>query len=588
MAIKLRDAMTPEQRRASPLAAVLEERRGALILMAIASLVAGFAEALLLVTLTRAALAITQEKESVGIVASWFLSVPSTLVLSLGLLLVRICLAVLTSWQGAAITARTVASVRTELTRSFLLTSWTVQQGQQAGSLQQLLSGYSSSAGGLIGGYSQAVVAGGNLAAMLALAVAVDALGASVLIVSVGALGLMLRPVRRLIRRSARGATEASMAFATSVSEVSQLGLELHVFRVQDRVEHDVSGLIEASSEKETRLWFTSGLTSPLYTGAAYLALLGALAAVSASSAASLPDLGAVMLIMLRSLGYGQALQNGYVRIIQNIPPMEEFYSKLETFENGRVCDGSQNLERVGSLEAVGLTFSYATGGPVLRGVSFVIEPHEIVGVVGPSGSGKTTLVQLLLGLRDPDEGLILADGRDIREFFRDEWARKVTFVPQEAHLITGTIADNIRFLRDGVSAADVERAARMAHIHDEITALPDGYQAPLGAEGGRLSGGQQQRLCIARALVEHPDVLILDEPTSALDVRSEHLIRSTLLSLKDRMTVIVIAHRLSTLEICDRIMVIQGGRLKGFDTPANLEQSNDFYREALHLSGLR
>ena len=101
-------------------------------------------------------------------------------------------------------------------------------------------------------------------------------------------------------------------------------------------------------------------------------------------------------------------------------------------------------------------------------------------------------------------------------------------------------------------------------------------------------SGGQQQRLCIARALVEHPDVLILDEPTSALDVRSEHLIRNTLLSLKDRMTVIVIAHRLSTLTICDRIMVVNDGELKGFDTPLRLERSSDFYREALALSGMR
>lgn len=109
-----------------------------------------------------------------------------------------------------------------------------------------------------------------------------------------------------------------------------------------------------------------------------------------------------------------------------------------------------------------------------------------------------------------------------------------------------------------------------------------------MGEQGGHLSGGQQQRLCIARALVENPDVLILDEPTSSLDVRSESLIRRTLDELRSRMTVIIIAHRLSTLDICDRIMVIQDGTLKGFDTPANLEQSSDFYREALVLSGLR
>ena len=160
--------------------------------------------------------------------------------------------------------------------------------------------------------------------------------------------------------------------------------------------------------------------------------------------------------------------------------------------------------------------------------------------------------------------------------------------MPQASHLIAGSIAENISFLREWVGADDVERAARLAYLHEDIMAFPEGYQRQVGEQGGHLSGGQQQRLCIARALVERPDLLILDEPTSSLDVRSEHLVRSTLLGLKDRMTVIVIAHRLSTLEICDRIMVIQAGELKGFDSPAKLELSSSFYREALELSGMR
>ena len=117
---------------------------------------------------------------------------------------------------------------------------------------------------------------------------------------------------------------------------------------------------------------------------------------------------------------------------------------------------------------------------------------------------------------------------------------------------------------------------------------FPDGYDRQVGERGSHLSGGQQQRLIIARALVEHPDVLILDEPTSSLDVRSEHLIRQTLDRLRNEMTIIIIAHRLSTLDSCDRLMVIYDGELKAFDTPDNLEKDNDFYREALRLSGLR
>ena len=161
-----------------------------------------------------------------------------------------------------------------------------------------------------------------------------------------------------------------------------------------------------------------------------------------------------------------------------------------------------------------------------------------------------------------------------------------MTFVPQQSHLIAGTVADNIRFFRDGIPDERIEYAARLANLHDDVMSWEDGYQRQVGEKGGHLSGGQQQRLVIARALVEQPDVLILDEPTSALDVRSEFLIRQSLESLREHMTVIIIAHRLSTLENCDRIMVVMDGELKAFDAPDRLAETNAFYRDALEMSG--
>ncbi|MGH9085213.1 MAG: ABC transporter ATP-binding protein [Acidimicrobiales bacterium] len=291
---------------------------------------------------------------------------------------------------------------------------------------------------------------------------------------------------------------------------------------------------------------------------------------------------------MLRSLSYGQGLQGAYVTVSSSAPALEQLQERIEYFERGRRHDGGEPIGAIGTLRADRVSFSYTEAEPVLREISFSIEPGEIIGIVGPSGSGKSTLVQLLLGLREPDRGRILADDRDLSQLSKGELARKVTFVPQSAHLIAGTIADNIRFWRDGVTSEDVERASRLAHLHGDVATFPDGYARQVGEHGGHLSGGQQQRLCIARALVEDPDVLIMDEPTSALDVRSEQLVRTTLLALKSHVTVIVIAHRLSTLDICDRIMVIQNGRLMAFDTPDALEASSDFYREALVLSGMR
>ena len=556
--------------------------------MAFVALLGGVAEAIFLITVTRAAFAITGGSEQVGIVADRYLSINQTLVLALVLVVVRMGLAALAASQSAAVSTTVEAQVRSRLAGAFLDASWEVQQKMRTGSLQDLLTSHAGHASVLITAVNVAVVSAANLVALIGIAIAVDPLGAVVLVLSTGGLAMLLRPLRDVVRRRARAATLTAMEFATSVSEVSNLGLELHVFHVQAEARSYVDSLVERARQRHRSLRFAAGLATPLYSGVAYLALLAALAVVALSSASSLTSLGAAMLVMLRSLSYGQALQGSYVQISSSGPAIDELLRHLGSLQQGRRTDGGEAIGAVGVLTASGLGFSYTQGQPVLRDLSFTIRPSEVVGIVGPSGGGKSTLVQLLLGLRDPDEGTITAGGRDLGSLSKAELARRITFVPQAAHLIAGTIAENIRFLRADASQDDVERAARLAHLHEEITRFPEGYERQVGEHGGHLSGGQQQRLCIARALVEDPDVLIMDEPTSALDMRSENLIRTTLLDLRHRMAVVVIAHRLSTLDICDRIMVIQEGRLVAFDTPAALEASSDFYREALELSGMR
>ena len=193
--------------------------------------------------------------------------------------------------------------------------------------------------------------------------------------------------------------------------------------------------------------------------------------------------------------------------------------------------------------------------------------------------------------LTDQDSGLLaiaLANGIDAATIDIDDWYQRVTFVPQETRLFAGTVRENITFYRTGIDDAAVERAARSAHIHDDIVAWPQGYDTPVGERGSQVSGGQRQRICIARALVDDPDVVVFDEPTSALDVRSESLMRDTMAALAPEKTVVVIAHRISTLTICHRIMVVFDGEMQGFDTPSALEESNPFYQEALRISGMR
>jgi ATP-binding cassette, subfamily B, bacterial len=198
----------------------------------------------------------------------------------------------------------------------------------------------------------------------------------------------------------------------------------------------------------------------------------------------------------------------------------------------------------------------------VLRDVDLTIAAGDTIGVVGPSGGGKSTFTQLLLNLRWPTTGTVTAAGVPLKALDDECWSRLVALVPQDNKLVFGTVADNVRFFRPWLDDDDVERAVRAAHLHDEIVALPDGYQTVVGPGARDLSGGQRQRLGIARGLVGRPQLLILDEPTSALDSRSEHLIRRTLEELADSTTLVVVAHRPATLEICRRLFVVEGGRL--------------------------
>src|SRR5699024_5152339 len=205
--------------------------------------------------------------------------------------------------------------------------------------------------------------------------------------------------------------------------------------------------------------------------------------------------------------------------------------------------------------------------------------------VVGPSGAGKSSIVQIVLRLRDPHAGAVLVNGTDARTIRRSDWQRKVAYVPQASRLIWGTVRENIRFYRDWIDDEDVVAAAKRAHIHDEILSWPSGYDTVIGQRASAVSGGQGQRICLARALAGRPQVLVLDEPTSALDVRSEELVQRSLQEIKHDTLTILVAHRLSTLAVCDRIVVMVDGRVSAVGPHATLVDNNDFYRQVTRIT---
>lgn len=568
--------------------AFLGARRRTIGALALTSFGSGLSEALFLVVVSRTAFAVTEDAGRIQLIGNRSLTLIEAIIIALSLIVIRCGLAVWAAAQSSRFSTTVVADTRRTLAEAFLFASWPVQQADRTGKLQELLTTFTNQGSQLVNSLTLGVSSTFSLIALLGMAIAVNPLGSLVVLGAALIFGSALRPLRAAVRRRGKGAANAGMQFASSLNGLSQLGQEVHIFRIQDQAATAVDELVTNSAEAERRLLFARSVVVPLYSTLAYLALVGALAGITLSNATNVAALGAVMLIMLRSLSYGQAIQNAYSSVAGSIPFVEQLKVELDRYQAGRQYDGKQPVGQIGDLVLDDVSFSYQDDQHVLDHLSLTIHRQEVVGIVGPSGGGKSTLVQLLLGLREPSSGGISAGGRPISEMSRNEWARKVTFVPQQAHLIAGTVADNIRLLRDGVSQEDIERAARLAHLSDDIAGFPEGYERPVGELGGHLSGGQQQRLCIARALVEHPEVLILDEPTSSLDVRSESLIRQTLAELREHMTIIIVAHRMSTLDICDRIMVIQDGEVKAFDTPSRLSESNAFFSEALQLSGLK
>jgi ABC-type multidrug transport system fused ATPase/permease subunit len=245
-----------------------------------------------------------------------------------------------------------------------------------------------------------------------------------------------------------------------------------------------------------------------------------------------------------------------------------------------------QDIPRAANLAPVagritfeGVSFRYRPELPeVLHQIHLEVEPGQTVALVGPTGAGKSSIVQLIARFYDATEGAVRIDGQDVRCVTQASLHQQIALVPQDSFLFSGTIADNIRFGRPAATEAEIEDAARKANAHDFIAAKPDGYQTRVQEGASNLSVGQRQLICIARAILTDPRILILDEATANVDSLTESLIQDALRNLLKGRTAVVIAHRLSTIQSADLICVIQDGRMVEQGRHAELLMQNGAY----------
>lgn len=289
------------------------------------------------------------------------------------------------------------------------------------------------------------------------------------------------------------------------------------------------------------------------------------------------------MLVALAYLGfvYGplSGIANTTGSIQQALSSARRVRGTFELTPEAADAPGAEDPGRLtGRVEFDHVSFDYE-GTPVLHDVSFTAEPGEMVAIVGPSGSGKTTLVSLLPRFYEPQSGRVLIDGRDATRLKLRALRQQVALVLQEAVVLSGTILENLQYGQLEATNEEVEAAARAAHAHDFIMALPAGYQTELGDAGAGLSGGQKQRLSMARAFLKDAPILVLDEPTASLDTISERLVFSALRRLRAGRTTFVIAHRLSTVRDADRILILDKGHLVAEGRHETLLIESELYR---------
>lgn len=487
--------------------------------------------------------------------------------------------------------AKTVANFRMEmrklLYKRFLQADFAYLQKQKVGHLNVVITGEVKTSSKLFENLLSVILSLGSIVTYAAVAAFVS-WSVTILSLLAGAIFLYaFKPFFRKLRGYARTLIENGKKVAHHLAQVLYGIKTIKAMGVEKQVFNEVLPIFKEVEKVEFRKQVTKHIAKVSLEPATILFVVGMFAVSYFYLKFNAASFIAVMYLIHQIFTHVEKLQSALYIMSESLPSAYIVLKTVrETVRHQTISEGERPFIFKKRIRFENISFSYNSGGAVVKNLNFFLGKGEAVGIIGPSGVGKTTIVDLLLRLHLPTDGVIWLDDIEARETSLKDWRANVVYVPQDVFLMNASVSDNIRFYDFGSSDLDVAEAAKSADIFEFVTSLPDGFNTRVGERGARFSGGERQRIALARALIKKPSILILDEATSALDAHSEGMVKETLKKLKGKVTLVIIAHKPSTIDYVDRVIAMREGRVVEEGSPSALLAKEDSYFRAVYDKG--
>ncbi len=486
------------------------------------------------------------------------------------------------------ITAKIMADfeerTRNALIRATLAAKWPFLSAQKVGHLDQMLTTEVAASSSILYYLSSAMLVVANLLVYSVLVFNISAIIALLAFFSGVIIFFAFLPFLRRVKIISVDIVKENKKLAHFANEHTIGAKTLKAMHLEEQALLRGSTLLSFMRKLYLQTAFFRNLSASLLQLAGVFFVAGLFAFLYKTSAFAFASFAVAVYALNKVITNVQYAQNQANVMSSQVPYLESILAYRAEAEAAVEADrGTLPFRFEKELVFSGVQFAYRPGEPALSDLTFTIKKGEMIGLIGPSGSGKTTVVDLLLRLIEPERGSVVLDGRIAGDIRLTEWRTRIGYMSQDVFLLNDTVEHNIRFYDASITDSDIAAASKMANIYEFVQNLPQGFKTVVGERGLSLSVGQRQRIALARVLARKPELLILDEATSALDTESETLIQKSIEGLRGRVTIIVIAHRLSTVEHADRLLVLEKGRIVEEGNPQVLRETEGSRFAELH-----